>query len=237
MDAKSPANALQLPHRIVATGQQMLAMLDDNTVSTPDQSRASTTTHAAIGRVRSLLPTSSTAFDQGRAGNGSSWTLQYAPSSASDVLQPTASQLHDWMRSLTTSVTQKTRSSLAGKTAQISKRQSRNKKRRKVSNELDGFIASSDDDSEAEHGSNVKNAVLISGPPGCGKTASVFAVAKELDFEVFEVHPGMRRSAKEIFDKVGDMTQNHLVQGVGNLTQISSTVSPSTKISLLVSKA
>lgn len=211
LESKVSVYNLRLPQRIVASGRQMLDILDGPTVSAPDS-----TSHPVIAQVRSYLPITSTAFDQGRANDGIAWTVQYAPRTAIDVLQPAALQMRDWMRSLTTSVTQKTHSSVGDKAAQASKRSSRKKKRRKISNELDDFIASSDDETEGEYDKNVKNAVLISGPAGCGKTASVFAVAKELDFEVFEVHPGMRRSAKDVLDRVGDMTQNHLVQGAEN---------------------
>lgn len=59
------------------------------------------------------------------------------------------------------------------------------------------------------------NTLLLEGPPGVGKTASVYACAKELGWDVFEVYPGVgKRSGSSLDQLVGDVGKNHLVRKV-----------------------
>ncbi|KAH8899074.1 P-loop containing nucleoside triphosphate hydrolase protein [Thozetella sp. PMI_491] len=189
------------------------------------------------------IRTGLSAFDKSQCENAM-WTQKYAPTSASEVLQPgrEAFMLRDWLQAL---IVQSVHTGSGdGEKPKKGKSSAPKKKKKK---KLDDFIVSSDEednemnevsDNEADwlpsgghgimkktvvrsgdlagrgskEGTRVTNIVVISGPHGCGKTAAVYAAAKELDFEVFEINSSSRRSGKDIMERIGDMTTNHLVQ-------------------------
>ncbi|KAM4584652.1 ATPase family AAA domain-containing protein 5b isoform 2-T2 [Odontesthes bonariensis] len=56
------------------------------------------------------------------------------------------------------------------------------------------------------------NTVLITGPSGVGKTATVYACAQELGFKVFEVNSSSQRSGRQLLSQLKEATQSHLVE-------------------------
>lgn len=60
------------------------------------------------------------------------------------------------------------------------------------------------------------NSILLHGPSGSGKTAAVHAATAELDWEIFEVNPGMgKRTGAQLLELVGDVGKNHTLSGAG----------------------
>jgi len=167
----------------------------------------------AVKAARQKALQSRSAFDRAEPAGPLSWPQQYGPSTWEEVLQPSCNILYDWLKSLAVHNVKQ------GLEVTNPTKIRRRKRQKKKENELDDFIVSDDEPFAVK---KTKNAILIVGPNGCGKTAAVYAVAKQLGFEVFEINPGMRRSQKDIFDRVGDMAQNHMVQGGDSLSRDSS---------------
>ena len=225
------ARVQQPPKRLVGSGHQVQEALDQRLCSVSGLPVSDRSPHTAVDRLRSRMRKSPTAFDLGQAEGPLPWTQRYAPTCAEEVLQPQAVILRDWLKKhVVTGVEMKASSDVPRRRENKLELALRQRRRRKQTDELDDFVVSSGDEHEASEPCRMENVILIRGPLGCGKTAAVVAVAKELDYEVFEIHPGMRRSAKDIYDKVGNMTQNHLVQQANNAA---SAPSPSSNEKLL----
>ncbi|CEP06795.1 hypothetical protein [Parasitella parasitica] len=76
---------------------------------------------------------------------------------------------------------------------------------------------------ELKKGSMRSNMILLVGDHGIGKTACVYTIAEQMDYEVFEINAGSRRSGKDIMSAVGEMTKSHLVAfGIGSPASASS---------------
>lgn len=193
--------------------------------------------HPALAPLRISLVSSLSAFDKYQC-ESISWTQKYTPKSAVEVLQlgKDSFLLRDWLQAL--KVQSVDTGEAKPKPANPPKKKRKKNKLDDFIVDSDEEADAMDEISDAEEdwspdrrgvkrtvirtgdllardartSTRLTNTVVISGPHGCGKTSAVYAVAKELDFEVFEINPGSRRSGKDILEKIGDMTRNHLVQ-------------------------
>lgn len=71
-----------------------------------------------------------------------------------------------------------------------------------------------DDDDDDEDEDMICNTMLLTGSHGIGKTASVYALAHQLGFKVFEVNASSRRSGKQIMSQLQEVTQSMQVAKV-----------------------
>ncbi|KAK7735325.1 hypothetical protein SLS53_007556 [Cytospora paraplurivora] len=196
--------------------------------------------HASLERLRGLLATSLSAFDKYQC-ESTSWAQKYCPASAVEVLQygKEAFLLRDWLQALKVqSVHTGNGNAKSRRSPPPKKKRKKNKlddfivDSDEEANQMGEMSDPEEEDwspdrrggkktviragdtvaKDSKNAPRLTNTVVISGPHGCGKTSAVYAIARELDFEVFEINPGSRRSGKDVLEKIGDMTRNHLVQ-------------------------
>uniref|UniRef100_A0A3Q2XJ85 ATPase family AAA domain containing 5a n=1 Tax=Hippocampus comes TaxID=109280 RepID=A0A3Q2XJ85_HIPCM len=130
------------------------------------------------------------------------WTEKYQPQHSGDIIGNTASvqMLHSWLKEW------KLRADRDERNKQ------KEKKQEEGSNDSD-WDCRDEDSLSAED--SLCNTVLIIGPTGIGKTASVYACAQELGFKVFEVNASSQRSGRLILSQLKEATQSHQVDSQG----------------------
>ncbi|NXQ26670.1 ATAD5 protein, partial [Alaudala cheleensis] len=133
------------------------------------------------------------------------WTEKYQPQDSSELVgnKKEIERLHSWLKEW------KKRADLEEK---------RNQKREKTDKEQEDSLSSldfKDGTSDTEEETTLCNTVLITGPPGVGKTAAVYACAQELGFKIFEVNASCQRSGRQILSQLKEATQSHQVDKKG----------------------
>ncbi|NXI19316.1 ATAD5 protein, partial [Irena cyanogastra] len=133
------------------------------------------------------------------------WTEKYQPQDSSELVgnKKEIERLHSWLKEW------KRRADLEEK---------RNQKREKEDKEQEDSLSSldfKDSKSDIEEEATLCNTVLITGPPGVGKTAAVYACAQELGFKIFEVNASCQRSGRQILSQLKEATQSHQVDKKG----------------------
>ncbi|XP_062540404.1 enhanced level of genomic instability 1 [Armigeres subalbatus] len=66
--------------------------------------------------------------------------------------------------------------------------------------------------SASSNSTQILNHIVLIGPPGCGKTSNVYAVANEMNFNVLELNASSRRKGKIILQELQEATQSHQVR-------------------------
>ncbi|KFO25599.1 ATPase family AAA domain-containing protein 5 [Fukomys damarensis] len=129
------------------------------------------------------------------------WTEKYQPQNAIELIgnELAIKKLHSWLKDWKRRAELEERQNLKGK---------RDEKQEDFSDRID-FQGSSDEESR------LCNTVLITGPTGVGKTATVYACAQELGFKIFEVNASSQRSGRQILSQLKEATQSHQVDKQG----------------------
>ncbi|XP_068119325.1 ATPase family AAA domain-containing protein 5 isoform X2 [Hyperolius riggenbachi] len=136
--------------------------------------------------------------DTGKAWEDVLWTEKYQPQSSGELIGNSSAikRLHSWLQDW------KIRAEKEEKSTQVQK----TGKDKNDTRDMDDFRDGEDSDEEF-----LCNTVLITGPPGVGKTAAVYACAQELGFKVFEVNASCQRSGRQILAQLKEATQSHQV--------------------------
>ncbi|XP_071361455.1 ATPase family AAA domain-containing protein 5b [Trachinotus anak] len=134
------------------------------------------------------------------------WTDKYSPQHSGEVIGNSVSvhKLHSWLKKW------KLRADRDERRKMAERKDEDNSSASWDCGDFQGEAGAQDDREDP-----LCNTLLITGPPGVGKTASVYACAQELGFKVFEVNCSSQRSGRHVLSQLTEATQSHLVETSG----------------------
>ncbi|KAK2816882.1 hypothetical protein Q5P01_025073 [Channa striata] len=135
------------------------------------------------------------------------WTDKYSPQSSSEVIGNSLSvnKLYSWLKKWKLRADSDERRKMEGK----------KKKKTAVVYSWDCGDFQGEAGADEDREETLCNTMLITGPPGVGKTASVYACTRELGFKIFEVNSSAHRSGCHVLSQLKEATQSHLVETPG----------------------
>nr|XP_020452641.1 ATPase family AAA domain-containing protein 5-like isoform X2 [Monopterus albus] len=154
----------------------------------------------------SQSPINCDVFHRGSCFEDVLWTDKYSPQQSSEVIGNPVSvnKLHSWLKKW------KLKSDCYERRKVEERKSEENSNGLWDCGDFQGEAGAEDDIEEP-----LCNAMLITGPPGVGKTASVYACAQELGFKIFEVNCSSQRSGHRVLSQLKEATQSHLVEPSG----------------------
>jgi len=152
---------------------------------------------------------------RGNESNHELWTEKYQFKSEQDIVTNSSQieRLKEWLQNW------KNLLSNEGKDVK-----SKNKKNADSNSDSEYYQSDCSNADSVCSGYNRKfytNAVLLSGPYGCGKTSSVYSIAKLLGFKVFEVNSSSSRCKSQIIQELeGALSSHHVSNNQNKLTNL-----------------
>ncbi|XP_069124963.1 ATPase family AAA domain-containing protein 5-like [Argopecten irradians] len=141
------------------------------------------------------------------------WTDKYLPLHSTEVVGNTAKvrKLHSWLVEWKQRLDKEAR-----KAKKLELKKNKGKQNKDSGNRDDWWDDDSDfaldsDDSDDDEDDRLCNTAMLYGPSGIGKTATVYGLAHELGFKVFEVNASSTRNGKRILSQLQEATQSHQV--------------------------
>ncbi|KAJ9673640.1 hypothetical protein PVL29_023286 [Vitis rotundifolia] len=133
----------------------------------------------------------------GNQAEGSLWINKYQPEKAIEVCGngESVKLLSEWLHLWHEKDSQSSKKATGGDKC--------------IMQDSDNSFCGSNSDSDLDEGTGLKNVLLVTGPVGSGKSAAIYACAKEQGFRIIEINTSGLRSGTVVKQRIGEALESH----------------------------